>query len=863
MNLEHGLDPVAPRHQDIGDDQIRTVVAIARQGVRTVLGVDDLVSGPLKHETHGFPQGWLIVDNQDFRHGTSHVTGRGVFGASVDFARVPLVEWIHRVVTGYSNLGAREVYEKGGGVIGRRWLVPAAVALAGIGGSCFAFWIVDQADRRRVRDFIEFRTDWRAHDLEEQIRLSGSAVEKIALAIAADAPLDAEAFRRLATRARNGFGYMQALQWAPRVGRDLLPAFEQAARGAGLPDYRVFDVTPDFLPTELEARKEYFPVLFDARFAGPRRAEGLALGRYDGRRVPMEKARDEGGPVATLPVRPIGPPGPERLYLLFWPIYDGVAVPGTVEERRERLRGYAVGNINLAALLGAVLDEDAPKSTAAIRFSVTSAHRENPGETAVAVYSPDTRQVQIPAPASSAFELRLTRHFAVFDQHWDLVFDYPSAAIEPLRSRTASWGWLTAGLLLTGALAGYLLIERGRTERIEALMAQRTAELQQTSAQLQQAQKMEAIGNLTGGMAHDFNNLLTVIIGNLDTAVSALDRDPQTRRQLELALDAARRGAGLIRQLLAFARRQRLSPELTDANELVAGMLRLLNRILGEDIEIAFEPAPTLWPVMIDPSLLGSAIANLAANARDAMPEGGCLTIATRNVHLDPDYAEVNPDVAPGDFVLLEVSDNGAGMPAEMLDRAFEPFFTTKDEGRGSGLGLSMVFGFVKQSHSHIKLYSEAGHGTTVRIYLPRVREAADVPVSAAPEVRHAAPGHETILLVEDKDDVRQVVGRQLTQLGYKVVAAGSARLALDRLNSADAEFDLLLTDLVMPGGMNGRDLARAALAVRPGLKVLFMSGYPGDALRNGHSLPVGDNFLAKPFGRDELAHKLRQVLES
>jgi CheY-like chemotaxis protein len=372
---------------------------------------------------------------------------------------------------------------------------------------------------------------------------------------------------------------------------------------------------------------------------------------------------------------------------------------------------------------------------------------------------------------------------------------------------------------------------------------------------------MEAIGNMTGGMAHDFNNLLAVVIGNLELLQDRIKGDPRGVALAEAALQAGTRGAELTRQLLAFARRQPLEPSVTDINELVVGMMRLLERILEENIEITLVTAPDVWPVMIDPAQLSSAIANLATNARDAMPKGGRLTIETRNTHLDADYAALNPEVVPGDFVLIEVSDTGTGIPAETLTRVFEPFFTTKETGRGTGLGLSMVFGFVKQSQGHIKIYSEVAQGTTVRLYLPR---APEMHVSAVAPAISAPPqqGHETILVVEDNADVRATVIRQLADLGYAVVEAEKAQAALALLNDPETKIDLLFTDLVMPGGMNGHELARAALVERPGLKVLFTSGYPGSTLRSDDRLKEGEHFLSKPYRRQDLARKLHEIFE-
>jgi signal transduction histidine kinase len=422
-----------------------------------------------------------------------------------------------------------------------------------------------------------------------------------------------------------------------------------------------------------------------------------------------------------------------------------------------------------------------------------------------------------------------------------------------------AWGWLAAGLLLTASLMLYLLRQRGRTEAIEALVAERTAALEQTSAQLQQAQKMEAIGNLTGGMAHDFNNLLTVVVGNLDVLRDAIADNPRASALADAAMRAAIRGAELIRRLLAFARRQPLAPKLIDVGELVLGMTELLRRTLGEHIEIAVAGGHGLWPVMIDPAQLDAAIVNLATNARDAMPKGGRLTVETRNARLDADYVALNPEAVPGDYVLVEVSDNGGGMTPEILVKAFEPFFTTKDVGEGSGLGLSMVFGFVKQSEGHIKIYSEPGEGTTVRIYLPRAARPAEATATGASSPP-APRGRETILVVEDNEDVRNVVVRQLADLGYTALAAANPRAALAILKDPAAKIDLLFTDLIMPGGMSGHDLAHAAVAHRPGLAVLFTSGYPGNSLRNGDRIKDGEHFLGKPYRRDDLARKLREI---
>jgi len=376
--------------------------------------------------------------------------------------------------------------------------------------------------------------------------------------------------------------------------------------------------------------------------------------------------------------------------------------------------------------------------------------------------------------------------------------------------------------------------------------------------QLRQSQKMEAIGQLTGGLSHDFNNLLAIIIGNLDLLRDQVGGNPDALEAVEEALGASLRGADLNRRLLAFARRQPLQPRNIDLNELVAGMTKLLERTLGEHIDIVLSTAEGLWPLVVDPTQLESALTNLVVNARDAMPRGGRLVIGTRNISIDADYAAAHGDVTAGDYVVLEVSDTGEGMRPEVVARVFEPFFTTKDKDKGTGLGLSMVFGFVKQSGGHVQAYSEVGLGTTLRLYLPRgARDAADDAAPAAPVLPR---GHETVLAVEDNRALRRILVRQLQDLGYRVLEAEDAKSAIAILDREN-DVDLLFTDIVLPGGVNGSELARMAAAMRAELKVLFTSGFPEAAFGPGGALPTGASLLVKPYRKDELAQRLRESL--
>jgi two-component system, chemotaxis family, CheB/CheR fusion protein len=394
------------------------------------------------------------------------------------------------------------------------------------------------------------------------------------------------------------------------------------------------------------------------------------------------------------------------------------------------------------------------------------------------------------------------------------------------------------------------------------LSAQHREQIERTKleAQLHQAQKMEAIGNLTGGMAHDFNNMLGVIIGNIDLLRDLKGEDSDIDELTREALDAAFRGADLTRRLLAFARQQPLRPQHVDVNELVSGITRLLRRTIGEDVEISLDLAPELWPVVVDPAQLEASLTNLATNARDAMADGGRLMIVTGNRTLDADYAAQHAEVVPGGYVMLEVSDTGSGMTSEVMHRIFEPFFTTKSRDKGTGLGLSMVFGFIKQSGGHIGVYSEPGIGTTFRLFLPRMTE--DVPAveeSGATPLLHGRG--ESVLVVEDNAALRRVVTRQLGELGYRVLAAENAAAGLELLDRQS--IDLLLTDIVMPGGINGRELARRARQRWPGIKIVFTSGF-SEARLNGDAGPLAacTPLLSKPYRKEDLASAAREALD-
>jgi PAS domain S-box-containing protein len=381
--------------------------------------------------------------------------------------------------------------------------------------------------------------------------------------------------------------------------------------------------------------------------------------------------------------------------------------------------------------------------------------------------------------------------------------------------------------------------------------------------QLKQAQKMESIGQLTGRVAHDFNNLLTVIIGNLDLLRDDVAGHPAAEEKIDVILHASERGADLTRHMLAFSRRQPLNPKPVDVNALVENMTRMLSRTLGGSVAVEVHTAADPLTALVDASQLETALLNIALNARDAMPDGGALTISTRVAELDEDYAALHQGVKPGTYAAIEIADSGTGIPPDLLERIFEPFFTTKPAGKGTGLGLSMVYGFIKQSGGHINAYSEIGRGTVFKLFLPPARPAARIEAIESNGPRAAKlGGNEVILAVDDNPDIRAAVTAQLRSLGYQVREADSAHAALQILDAAE-RIDLLFTDMIMPGGLNGKELATKARAKRADLKVLFTSGFPGTSGRHGAQLEPGDVLLSKPYHKHDLAKAIQQVMSA
>jgi two-component system NtrC family sensor kinase len=429
---------------------------------------------------------------------------------------------------------------------------------------------------------------------------------------------------------------------------------------------------------------------------------------------------------------------------------------------------------------------------------------------------------------------------------------------------------LMFGIPATAAMFGLAWVALRRSQREARAHAELRAEVarrQTTEQALAQAQKMEAVGRLTGGIAHDFNNLLTAILGNIDLVLRRLQApEERIRRSLDNAREATQRAATLVQRLLTFSRQHPQEIRVVDLNRVVRDMSDLLQRTIGETVTIETVLAAGLWKASVDPHQLENAILNLAVNARDAMPGGGKLTIETANSYLDEDYAAANgPDLCAGQCVMVAISDTGSGMSREVMQKAFDPFFTTKPQGAGTGLGLSMVYGFVKQSNGHVKIYSEIGHGTTIKMYFPRNVDDEAAEWTGARDEKGASPTSthaETILVVEDDEAVMRFSTEVLAELGYRVLSAGNAQAALELLGR-NSDIQLLFTDVILPGGMNGRELAREAQRKRANLCVLFTTGYTRNAIVHHGRLDPDVEVLMKPFTHDALARKVRAMLDA
>ena len=487
----------------------------------------------------------------------------------------------------------------------------------------------------------------------------------------------------------------------------------------------------------------------------------------------------------------------------------------------------------------------------------------------VATWNPGAERIKGYRP-----EEIIGRHFNTFYTPEELEKDVPKLALREAaeKGRFEAEGWrlrkdgtrFWASVVIdritdeSGAIVGFAKVTRDLTERKQA-----QDELHRVQEQLVASQKLEAVGQLSGGIAHDFNNLLMIVLGNIENAErnSRNVGGPNLHRALANAKRGAQRAAALTSRLLAFSRRQALDPKPINLNGFLSGLQEFLQRTLGERIEVQSVGSAGLWQIEADVNHLESTIVNLAINARDAMPDGGKLTIEAANVSADEDYSRANPELAAGQYVVISVSDTGIGMTPDVLNHAFEPFFTTKEPGQGTGLGLSQVYGFVKQSGGHVKIYSEIGEGTSIKMYFPRHAGSAQPSSEEADEFVPEGVAVETILVVEDDADLRTYVSDVLRDLNYRILSAASAQAALTILLQEHQHVDLLLTDVVMPG-INGRELGRRARQIRPKLRILYMTGYSRNAVVHQGRLDEGIDLLEKPVTQARLALKIRELLD-
>ena len=645
-------------------------------------------------------------------------------------------------------------------------------------------------------------------------------------------------FRGLVRDFRRRFPRVQAVEWAPRVERTERARFE-AAQQAGLPGFAIREIGRSGAPRPAGQRASYYPVTYVEPYAGNRRAVGFDLASSPDRAAAIARAEASRTVAATPPVRLIQETGNEPGVLLLRAVRGGPNGPGLV------LVVLRMG-VFMRGLIGAERSQLVVRLVDAARHAVLyGAARRPPGGPAFA----------------RAFDFGGRRF---------MLRTAPTAAYVAQHRMWQSWAVLVAGVFSTGLLGALLLLGTGYARRIETVVEERTRDLATVNSRLQeesrerrqaeealrQAQRMEAIGQLTGGIAHDFNNLLMVMSGNASLLAQSA-ADEAARRRAAAILAASERGERLTRQLLAFSRRQTLRPEAIDLNDRLREVGEMLSRSLREDIAFSLDLPRDLWPVMADSAEFELALLNIGVNARDAMPDGGRFAVTARNISLSP--GERQGDGLAGDFVEVTLSDSGVGMEPEVRARAFEPYFTTKAVGLGSGLGLSQVYGFARQSGGSASIVSTPGGGTAIRLYLPRASTPpAAAPAAVSPRETPAPPAAQ-VLLVEDDPEVAEVTIELLRDLGYEAATAANGRAALELL-AREPSIALVLSDIVMPGGTSGIELARHLRRHRPELPVVLLTGHSRSAAQ---LVAEGFALLEKPYRRDELAAAIGAAIEA
>jgi signal transduction histidine kinase/integral membrane sensor domain MASE1 len=734
-------------------------------------------------------------------------------------------------------------------------------------------WI-SRIDEARIRlEFDEYAaeiTNQVTSNFESAIRVVRSLAD---LHVATPEAERAATFSTFARRTLAANPGIQALSWNPRVAKDERRWFELSARKEGQREFDILERNPDGSMVPAASRDEHVVVLHIEPAEANATVRGFDVASDPLRRKALLRACVTGQPAATEPIRLIQ--GIQYGILVFSPVYPDRPPLAPSGERCRAIRGFATGVLRIHDLMASALRAHVDPNIRVVLLNDDGTDREHP------IWSNGSPADQGPEPpAAAAEELSHVAHISVGGQRLSILF----TATPSYRIAAGTWRpWiaLAGGMLFAGLLTAFLLVVTGNVVTIERLGWERAAELskanddlqreiadrkqveralKQNEDRLRQAQKMEAVGQLAGGVAHDFNNLLTVIVGYSELLAERIASDHEATSDLTEIRRASGTAASLTRQLLAFSRKQILAPQILDLNDVVLGTRKMLARLLEENITIQFRAQPSPAKVHADPGQLEQVVLNLAINARDAMPRGGTLTIETATVVLDQNYADCHAGVTPGPYVALSLSDTGTGMTPEVKSRVFEPFFTTKPRGQGTGLGLATVYGIVKQSGGEIDVYSEPGLGTTFKIYLPAVSQS-DVVAAADSHLPDLLTGSDTVLVVEDERSLRAIAEKILRQYGYTVLSASSVPEGLQVSAEHPGSIHLLLTDVVMPGG-SGRDLAEKVMASRPDVKVIYMSGYTDDAIVQHGVLVPGTVFLQKPFTPQALGRKLREVLD-
>jgi signal transduction histidine kinase len=739
---------------------------------------------------------------------------------------------------------------------------------------------VNATEQSGIRAEFEERSKKAALAVQSKLDAAVHRVHSLADLYTSVPEVDRSTFSTFARRTLELNPEIHSLSWNPRVAGPDRDSFERHAREAGYPGFRIVEKNPGGRPAPAPPREEYIVVLH----AEPPGSDGIPAG-YDVAsdprgRAALRRASETGRPSATGRVKLAREKGDEDGILVFIPVYSSGQAPTGMEDRRRDLRGFAIGALRVNEILRGALDPDADPN---VRVEVRDEAASDPDRVLWSNGPPATGAVtNLPALQIEREPVGLVEsgRIEVGGRAWSIV----CRATAPYLVHAHTWRpWITlaGGMLFMGLLAAFLLVVTGKAVIIERFGAERAAELSTANLSLQreidvrkqaqeelvrkeselrQAQKMEAVGRLAGGIAHDFNNLLTAILGYGNLMDAKLGAASPLREELAEILKAGARATDLTRQLLAFSRRQILVPKVLDLNAVVDEMGNILRRLIGEHIELITRAQPDLGRVRADRSQVEQVIMNLAINARDAMPKGGRLMIETRDVNLDEHYAGTHPEIRPGPYVMLAVTDSGQGMDVETQAKIFEPFFTTKERGKGTGLGLSTVYGIVKQSGGHVAVYSEPGQGSVFKVYLPRVEGRAEARKAPADE---SAPqgGSETVMVVEDEESVRSLICSVLKAAGYEVFSAGNGPEALEEFRKTSKPVHLLITDIVMPG-MYGRELAGILTAAHPGLRVLFVSGYTENGVLRPGGLDEGAAFLSKPFLPETLMRAVREVMD-